>query len=51
MTFWRPLMDWRPIQDEVVKATLECLLDVRNHPILLIDPLVRPHHTHSSKTQ
>lgn len=31
-------MDWKPISDELVKASLEVLLDVRNHPLLLIDP-------------
>ncbi|RSH91016.1 hypothetical protein EHS25_010192 [Saitozyma podzolica] len=36
---WKPLLDWKPIQDEVVKAALEMLLDTRNHPMLLIDPL------------
>lgn len=35
---WGPLTDWKPIRDEVVKAALEILLDVRNHPVLLIDP-------------
>jgi hypothetical protein len=35
---WKPLLDWKPIQDEVVKAALEMLLDTRNHPMLLIDP-------------
>jgi hypothetical protein len=31
-------MDWKPIQDEIVKATLELLLDKRVHPLLIIDP-------------
>lgn len=40
MTLWRPLNEWKPIRDELVKETLEILLDVRNHPMLLIDPYV-----------
>lgn len=38
-TLWRPLTDWKPVNDDVVKAALEVILDVRNQPVLLIDPL------------
>lgn len=38
VTLWRPMTDWKPIPDETVKTSLELMLDVRNHPILLIDP-------------
>ncbi|EIW73459.1 hypothetical protein TREMEDRAFT_24323 [Tremella mesenterica DSM 1558] len=43
-TLWRPLSDWKPIRDEIVKSALEMILDMRYHPILLIDPL-GIHHT------
>jgi len=42
VTLWKPATDWKPIRDETVKAALEILLDVRNHPVLLIDPYVLP---------
>ncbi|KAK4683556.1 hypothetical protein P7C73_g6690, partial [Tremellales sp. Uapishka_1] len=35
---WRPLTDWKPIRDEVVKTALEMMLDKRNHPLLILDP-------------
>ena len=35
---WAPLTDWKPIRDEVVKTTLEMVLDTTYHPLLLIDP-------------
>lgn len=37
---WRPITDWKPIRDEVVKTALEMILDIRCHPILIIDPYV-----------
>lgn len=39
-TLFQPLNDWRPISDEVVKAALEIVLDVRSHPVLIIDSCV-----------
>ncbi|KAK1925796.1 protein-tyrosine phosphatase [Papiliotrema laurentii] len=39
VTGWRPITDWKPVREETVKAALEILLDIRNHPVLLIDPL------------
>lgn len=38
MTLWRPITDWKPVRDETVKSALELILDVRSHPVLLIDP-------------
>jgi tyrosine-protein phosphatase SIW14 len=32
------MTDWKPIRDELVKTTLETILDRRNHPLLIIDP-------------
>lgn len=37
---WRPIEDWKPIRDEIVKTALELMLDSRRHPLLLIDPYV-----------
>ncbi|ORY25653.1 tyrosine phosphatase family-domain-containing protein [Naematelia encephala] len=39
VTLWRPMTDWKPVRDEIVKATLEMMLDIRNHPLLILDPL------------
>lgn len=38
-TLWRPMTDWKPVRDEVVKSALEMILDTRYHPVLLLDPL------------
>jgi tyrosine-protein phosphatase SIW14 len=38
VTLWRVNDDWKPIRDEIVKAALEVILDIRNHPVLLVDP-------------
>lgn len=37
-TLFRPLGDWQPIADDIVKSALELILDVRCHPVLVIDP-------------
>jgi len=39
LTLWAPRKDWKPIRDEVVKKTLEMMLDTRYHPMLVVDPL------------
>ncbi|WWC62709.1 uncharacterized protein I303_105306 [Kwoniella dejecticola CBS 10117] len=41
LTLWRPpTTDWKPVRDEVIKTALEkYILDVRSHPVLLIDPI------------
>ncbi|WWC88495.1 uncharacterized protein L201_003406 [Kwoniella dendrophila CBS 6074] len=41
LNFWRPPgTDWKPVRDEVIKAALEkYVLDIRAHPVLLIDPI------------
>ncbi|BEI80737.1 hypothetical protein CcaverHIS002_0112660 [Cutaneotrichosporon cavernicola] len=36
---FQPQNDWRPLNDEIVKSALEMILDVRSHPVLVIDPL------------
>uniref|UniRef100_A0A6T8KQE8 Tyrosine-protein phosphatase domain-containing protein n=1 Tax=Hemiselmis andersenii TaxID=464988 RepID=A0A6T8KQE8_HEMAN len=35
LQFWKPDPSWTPLCDDLVKASLEMVLDVRNHPILL----------------
>ncbi|KAK8858681.1 hypothetical protein IAR55_002910 [Kwoniella newhampshirensis] len=41
LTLWRPPgTDWKPVRDELIKTALETyILDVRAHPVLLIDPI------------
>ncbi|WVQ83017.1 hypothetical protein IAT38_005155 [Cryptococcus sp. DSM 104549] len=41
LTQWRPPgTDWKPVRYEIIKTALESyILDVRAHPVLLIDPL------------
>jgi hypothetical protein len=39
-TLFQPQTDWRPVTDEIVKTALELILDVRSHPVLVIDPCV-----------
>jgi hypothetical protein len=40
-TLFQPLTDWKPISDEIVKAALEIIVDVRSHPVLIVDPYVK----------
>ncbi len=34
--FWKPSHGWRPTSEELLKEALEMVLDVRNHPLMLM---------------
>ena len=42
MTLWQPyqMRDHRPISDQLVKETIEMVLDKTRGPVLVIDPSV-----------
>jgi len=33
---WMPQASWKPISEELIKDALEIILDVNNHPILVM---------------
>jgi hypothetical protein len=33
---WMPQSSWKPISEELIKDALEIILDVNNHPILVM---------------
>ncbi|TPX61515.1 hypothetical protein PhCBS80983_g01052 [Powellomyces hirtus] len=35
---WRPNIGWRPVSEELIKEGLEAILNVENHPIMVICP-------------
>ncbi|KAJ2648449.1 hypothetical protein IWW40_003865 [Coemansia sp. RSA 1250] len=36
MTRWQANLGWKPVSEELIKDALECLLDKRNHPLLVV---------------
>ena len=33
---WRPGVTWKPVSEELIKEALEFVLDVRNHPVMIM---------------
>ncbi|KAJ1837507.1 hypothetical protein LPJ73_007376 [Coemansia sp. RSA 2703] len=36
MTRWQSNLGWKPVSEELIKDGLECILDKRNHPLLIV---------------
>lgn len=33
---WKPILSWRPVSEELIKDGLELILNIKNHPILVL---------------
>ncbi|KAI7821827.1 tyrosine phosphatase family-domain-containing protein [Kickxella alabastrina] len=36
MTRWQSNLGWKPVSEELIKDALECLLNLHNHPLLIV---------------